>query len=332
MPANLTPQYLEAEKRFREAKAKEDKLAALEEMYALLPKHKGTDKLKAGIKQRISKLKKAEEKKATKTGEAFMVEREGAGQLAIIGPPSSGKSSLLAALTKAKPKIGPYPFTTAIPLPGIMEYEDVQIQLVDLPPITEAGMEGWHFNIIRNADALLFVVDAEDADVLSETEIVIEQLKNRRVIPVSGNVEEEPPIGTVYKKTILIANKMDSPVALENLPVLEEFFSRNLKIMPVSIYDKSALEKLKREIFSILNIIRIYSKIPGKPPDLHSPFTLPVGSNVTDLARAIHKDFTSGLEKVRLWGSARFDGQSVPLDYVLKDKDIVEVHIRKKEE
>ncbi len=331
MPANLTPQYLEAEKFFREAKTKEEKLAALEEMYALLPKHKGTDKLKAGIKQRISKLKKTEEKKLTKASEAFLIKREGAGQLAVIGPPSSGKSSLLAALTKAKPKIGPYPFTTAMPLPGIMDYEDVQIQLVDLPPITEAGMEGWQFNIIRNSDALLFVVDTEDADVLSEIEVVIEQLKKRRVELINEEVKETAPIGTVYKKTFLIANKMDAPLAADNLPVLKEFFGNKFRIIPISTFDDKKLKDFKKDIFLLLKIIRVYSKPPGKPPDLDRPFTLPVGSNVTDLAKAIHKDFTSGLEKARLWGSARFDGQAVPYDYLLRDKDVVELHLKKKE-
>jgi len=331
LPANLPPQYLEAEKRFREAKTKEDKLMALEEMYALLPKHKGTDKLKAGIKQRISKLKKTEEKKGAKTSDALLIKREGAGQLAIIGPPNSGKSSLLAALTKAKPKIGPYPFTTSMPLPGIMDYEDVQIQLVDLPPLTDTGLEGWHFNIIRNSDVLLFVVDTEDVDVLSETETVIEQLKERRVELMSEEKKTPPPIGTIYIKTLLIANKMDSEIASENLPVLKEFFGGKFRIIPISTFDDKELKKLKRDIFLILNIIRVYSKVPGKPPDLDSPFTLSAGSNVTDLAKAIHKDFTSGLEKVRLWGSARFDGQAVPYDYVLKDKDIVELHIKKRE-
>lgn len=331
MPANLTPQYLEAEKLFREAKTKEEKLAALEEMYALLPKHKGTDKLKAGIKQRISKLKKTEEKKLTKASEAFLIKREGAGQLAVIGPPSSGKSSLLAALTKAKPKIGPYPFTTAMPLPGIMDYEDVQIQLVDLPPITEAGMEGWQFNIIRNSDALLFVADTEDADVLSEIEVVIEQLKKRRVELINEEVKETAPIGTVYKKTFLVANKMDAPLAADNLPVLKEFFGNKFRIIPISTFDDKKLKDLKKDIFLLLKIIRVYSKPPGKPPDLDRPFTLPVGSNVTDLAKAIHKDFTSGLEKARLWGSARFDGQAVPYDYLLRDKDVVELHLKKKE-
>jgi len=331
LPANLTPQYLEAEKLFREAKTKEEKLAALEEMYALLPKHKGTDKLKAGIKQRISKLKKTEEKKLTKASEAFLIKREGAGQLAVIGPPSSGKSSLLAALTKAKPKIGPYPFTTAMPLPGIMDYEDVQIQLVDLPPITEAGMEGWQFNIIRNSDALLFVADTEDADVLSEIEVVIEQLKKRRVELINEEVKETAPIGTVYKKTFLVANKMDAPLAADNLPVLKEFFGNKFRIIPISTFDDKKLKDLKKDIFLLLKIIRVYSKPPGKPPDLDRPFTLPVGSNVTDLAKAIHKDFTSGLEKARLWGSARFDGQAVPYDYLLRDKDVVELHLKKKE-
>ncbi|MEA3369206.1 MAG: GTPase [Candidatus Ratteibacteria bacterium] len=331
MPANLTPQYLEAEKYFREAKTKEEKLVALEEMYALLPKHKGTDKLKAQIKQRISKLKKTEDKKAAKASEALLIEREGAGQLALVGPPNSGKSSLLAALTKAKPKVGPYPFTTTLPFPGIMEYEDIQIQLVDLPPITDAGLEGWHFNTIRNCNALLFVVDTEDADVLSETEEVIEQLKSRRVKLVKKGGEKGAPVGTVYKETLLIANKMDSQLALDNLSVLEEFFGDKFRIMPLSILDDHKLEKLKKNIFSMLKIIRVYSKPPGKPPDLDKPFTLPLGSSVTDLAKAIHKDFTSGLEKARLWGSARFNGQAVPYDYVLKDKDIVELHIKKRE-
>src|SRR5437762_1488373 len=116
MPANLTPQYMDAERRFKEAQSVTDKIAALEEMMATIPKHKGTEKLQADLKKKMSAFRK-ESEQAKKGGrrESFVVEREGARQLALAGCPNSGKSQLLRALTHATPEVAEYPYTTRMP-------------------------------------------------------------------------------------------------------------------------------------------------------------------------------------------------------------------------
>lgn len=134
MPANLTPAYKAAEARFRAAVTREEKMAALEEMLRLIPKHKGTEHLQADLRSRLSKLKQEPRKKGPTKGPSHKVPREGAGQVALVGPPNGGKSSLLTALSRARPEIAPYPMTTREETPGMMEYEDIGFQLVDLPP------------------------------------------------------------------------------------------------------------------------------------------------------------------------------------------------------
>ncbi|MCX6553014.1 MAG: 50S ribosome-binding GTPase, partial [Acidobacteria bacterium] len=123
MPANLSPEYHRAEERLRGARSPDEKIAALEEMLRVIPKHKGTDHMQADLKGRIAKLRKEIGKKGGKGGFTFIVPREGAGQVAIAGPPNSGKSSLVRALTRATPAVGSYPFTTREPVPGMMPFE-----------------------------------------------------------------------------------------------------------------------------------------------------------------------------------------------------------------
>ena len=167
MPANLTPQYLDADKRFRQAKNAAEKISALEDMLALIPKHKGTEKMQADLKRRLSKAREEAQKKgkAGARGNTYHVPREGAGQVVLVGPPNSGKSTLLAMLTNAIPEVGDYPFTTRKPLPGMMDFENVKIQLVDLPPIAPEWTEGWVYALIRNAELVLVLVDLASDDV-----------------------------------------------------------------------------------------------------------------------------------------------------------------------
>src|SRR5437016_1612597 len=138
MPANLTPQYMEAEKRFKQALSTEEKVAALEEMMSTIPKHKGTEKLQAELKKKMSALRKESEQQKKSGGrrETFNIEREGARRLALVGAPNSGKSQLLRSLTNAIPEVADYPFTTRIPIPGMLVFENVHMQVVDLPPIS----------------------------------------------------------------------------------------------------------------------------------------------------------------------------------------------------
>jgi hypothetical protein len=331
MPANLPPQYVAAEQKLKTARDPEEKVAILEEMWSLLPKHKGTDKIQADLKRRISKLKKeAEEDRKGRKGFSISVVREGAGQIVVVGPPNSGRSSLVAALTGANLKIAPYPFTTLVPCPAMMPWLDVQVQLVDLPAIAPGHLEFWCINIIRNADAALLVVDASGEDCLDLAEEVVGELDQRQIYlgkrqgPSSDAAREDAD-----KRTILVANKMDLEQARENLPLVSERYAVRFDIVPFSCVAASNedREALRTSAFALLGVIRIYPKEPGRKPDLKQPFTVKSGSTVLDFAAHVHKDFARALKQARVWGSARFGGQAVSRDYVLRDGDVVELSL-----
>jgi hypothetical protein len=325
MPANLSPEYLAAEQRFRQATTNEEKLAALEEMLSTIPKHKGTEKMQADLKRRISKLRKESQKKrgGAKPRPFYQVDKEGAGQVVLVGPPNSGKSQLLATLTRATPEIAEYPFTTRVPLPGMMEFENVQIQLVDLPPVAREFSEPWLFGIIRNSDAVLLVVDASDDDVLAEMDTLLGLLEEVGIQLVPATTSDTHR----GKRTLLVATKVETPPAEENFEILKEFFSDRFPMLAVSAINATNLELLKQHVFQMLGVIRIYTKAPGKPIDLSAPFVLKKGSRVLDAARRVHKDFAERLKYARIWGSERFDGQMVNREHVLADGDIIEFHI-----
>jgi len=330
MPANLPPEYFEAERRFKQAGATAEKIAALEDLIATVPKHKGTDKLRADLRRKLSQLRKdAVSRKRGSRGDFYVVQKEGAAQVALAGFPNSGKSSILACLTNANPVIAEYPISTLAPLPGMMPFEDINIQLVDLPPIGNEATDGWVSGILRYADALLIVADlSEDADIQSE--LLIDQLERWKIFLI--RLPDAPRFaprasGDVFKKTLIAANKKDLPQGDDNFLRLKERYGDLYKIIAVSCKRKENLEELRRAIFDISGIIRVYSKPPGKDPDLNTPFTIPSGSSVLDLARFIHKDFLFQLKYARVWGSAKFEGQRVEKNYILRDKDIVELSI-----
>jgi ribosome-interacting GTPase 1 len=330
MPANLPPEYFDAEKRFKQASSPAEKVLALEELIATIPKHKGTDKLRGDLRRKLSQLRKEAEtlrrSKKGGRGEMYVVQREGAAQIALVGFPNSGKSSLLASLTKATPVIADYPISTLTPLPGMMPYEDIQIQLVDLPPIGNESTDGWVSGILRITDALLLVLDSTE-DLEAQAELLIEQLERWRIYIIESQFINSGSSVGVFKRAILVSNKKDYPGVEENFIRLKERYGHHCLCIPVSALKKENIEELKRAIFEVSRIIRVYSKPPGKDPDLSTPFTVPVGSTVLDLAESIHKDFVPNLKYARIWGSARFDGQKVEKSYVLKDRDVVEFRI-----
>jgi len=325
MPANLTPEYLAAEEQYRQATTPQEKLAALEEMLATIPKHKGTEKMQADIKRRISKLTKETQKKkgAAKHKPFYHVDKEGAGQVVLVGPPNSGKSQLLARLTNATPEVADYPFTTRVPQPGMMPFENVKIQLVDLPPVARGISEPWLFGIIRNSDAVLLVVDVSDDDVLAHTDALLSLLEelNIHLVPATAAEVERG------KRALLAATKAEAPEAQENFEVLREFFGDWLPLLAVSAQTGLNLEALKRQVYRSLAVIRVYTKAPGKPVDQSAPFVLKRGSTVLGAARMVHKDFAENLRYARIWGSERFDGQMANREHVLEDGDVVEFHI-----
>lgn len=323
MPANLTPQYHAAEEAYRRATTIEEKIAALEEMLAVIPKHKGTEKLQADIKRRLARLREEGEKKTTSgRTDPFHVPRQGAGQVVLAGYPNSGKSALVAALTRARVKVADYPFTTTIPHSGMMPYEEVAIQLVDTPPLTAEGFPPGLAGLLRQADAILLVVDGNSDDCLEQLETSYRLLVEKKILrsDTPPGVKAVPP-----HRLLTVVNKIDQPGAEENLLLLQELWQGKGELFPISAVSGRNLEPLKEKIFHTLEIIRIFTKPPGKEPDFTRPVVLPRGSTVLELAENIHKDFVRTLKGARIWGSARFPGQSVPKEYVLQDRDIVEL-------
>jgi ribosome-interacting GTPase 1 len=334
MPANLTPQYLAAEQRFKDAVTTQEKIEALEEMMAVIPKHKGTEKMRGDLRRRLAKLRNEADKKhgASKASAMYSVQREGAGQVVLIGGANAGKSSLLARLTNATPEIGDYPYTTRLPLPGMMPYENVKIQLVDMPSFDPNFYEPWMSNIVRQADLAMLVADLGADELLDEIDGVLTILENSR-IRLSGERGSEQDL-IACRRALMAANKCDAPEASENLKILNEFFCSRFPILAVSAVSGEGLDRLRHTLFDAMDIVRIYTKIPGKRADLSSPpFVLKRGSTVLDAARAVHREFVHSLKFAKIWSSeksrhsVKYEGQMVERAHQLEDGDILELHI-----
>lgn len=331
MPANLPPQYYEAEERYRLAKTNQEKLAILKKMWAIMPKHKGTDKLQGDLKAKISQLKKEIQKKK-KTGKSTYsrhVDKQGAAQVVIIGSLNVGKSQLVASLTKATPEVAPYPFTTRETLVGMMPFENIKIQLIDTPPITDNFMESWLAEIIKYADFVILVVDLGSEDVLDQADAVLKKLDESRIrlTAKEEEVESNELSDKFCKKTMILGNKSDLEDAEERLQMLKELYAENFPVVSVSAKELEGLKELKKKVYEELNIIRVYTKEPGKSADMTDPIVLKRGSMLMDAARVIHKDFAYKLKYAKMWGSSKFNGQQVDRNHPLEDGDIVEFHL-----
>ncbi len=330
MPANLPPQYYELEREFRAEKDTREKLRMAEELLRIMPKHKGTDKLQAEMKAKISQLKKQLEQGEKKGGAAHAVSHdhidpEGAGQVILIGAPNVGKSSLVGALTHAKPLVADYPYSTREPLAGMMPFETVQIQLIDTPPIGEELFETYMPNLVRNADLVLLVCDVQDPDMAARTTYLIERLTEKHILLRPERGEADDPRFYV-KKTFVCAHKANEEEDSAWRDELARQFP-GFRIVATSLIDDASMEALRRTLFEGLEIIRIFTKQVGKDVALVDPVILPIGATVSDAATSIHKDFAAKLKFARIWGKGKFDGQRVQRDYQLNDGDVVEFHI-----
>ncbi len=329
MPANLPPEYFEVEKKLREAKNTNEKIEIYEELLSVIPKHKGTEKLIGDIKSKIAKLKlELEKKPVSKHAPKYFIKRQGAGQIALIGPPNSGKSSLISVLTNAKPEITDYPFSTKEPVAGMMPFENIQIQLIDTPSISDVFMESYIHEIVKKTDLTVVVIDLQSPLVLEELDSLLQKLQEKRVYLKSPISEEFPEQNFHICKAIIGGNKNENSEAEDNLNILKDLYGKRFEFVPISVKETRNLEFLKKRLFELLEIIRVYTKEPGKKPDLSSPFTVKRGSTLEDLALMIHKEFASRLNFARVWGKGKFEGQKVHRFYVLEDEDIVEFHIR----
>ena len=325
MPANLPPQYFEAEKNFRLAKRPEEKIAALEEMLAIMPKHKGTDHLRAELRGRIAKLTQLATKKSGAHRASMAIEKEGAAQVAVIGLPNAGKSQLVDSITNASPTVAEYPFTTHTATPGMMEFENIQIQLIDTPPLAPPSIEWWLRHILIRADALLVMVDLSDAP-LAQMEDITAQLEKIRIV-IGEQKTEEPGTILYQKKALIIGSKLDLDNASENYMALKNKCEEQLPVIAISVKEGIGLEELKREIYRMLDIIRVYTKTPGQKPDFNDPIIIKRGSTLEDAAADVHKDFAHKLKYARIWGSGKHDGLMVKRDHILQDGDVIELHL-----
>ena len=328
MPTNLPPEYFEADKRYRAAQSTVDKITCLEELMGTIPKHKGTDKLRAGYRKRLAKLKAAAnaKKRPGRQESVYHIDREGAGQVVLVGAPNVGKSALVAALTNAKPEVSESPYSTWEPTPGMMPLGNIQIQLIDTPPLNRDFVEPQLLDLIRRSDLLLLVVDLQ-TDPLGQLEDCVAFLREHGIVARGAAAVPTEERHWTFVSILVVVNKYDDQESDDLLDVFLALLEGEWALLPVSATTGRNLERLKAVVFEQLNIIRVYSKPPGRKPDLGAPFVLPKGSTVEDLTPKVHKDFLENLKAARVWGSGSFDGQMVGRDHVLADGDVVELRI-----
>ena len=354
MPTNVSPEYKQAEVEYRQAREPRERLECLQDMLRTIPKHKGTENLQADIKTRIKQLREelsGPKKGAHRVGPVQVIRAEGAAQVSLIGAPNVGKSSLHDRLTRSSAGVGVYPFTTHLPQPGMMPFEDIQFQLIDLPPVSPDFMESWYINALQPADAAMLVVDPAEPDCVEQVQVIFERLAEKRVSllaswpgvevqddsagpafvnnATNGTVtESDELIADPFRNdlpTLLLANKADLGGA-DEVAVLQELLGTDLPAMAVSAKTGEGLEQLGPFLASALEIVRVYTRIPGKPADLDKPFTVRRGGTGRDVARLVHKDIASSLKFARLWGGGQFAGQQVSAEHLVCDGDIIELH------
>lgn len=333
MPANLPPQYQKLEEEYRLEKDMGRRLELLQEMLREIPKHKGTNHLQGELKSKISKLKQQMEgggkTAVAKHSAPDHIPREGAGQFVLFGPPNSGKSSIVGALTKAHVEITEWPFATRKPAPGMAKWENVSLQLIDTPSISVEYCETYVFNIIRTCDVAVLVVSLGDDDIVDGYEYVINRVHEGKV-RLEGLVEADPKLPTALpKKTLIVATGADLPDASTRLEFLNDAVGDMGEIITVAIPTREGLDKFLARAFAMLELHRVYTKAPGKQPDMDDPVLLERGATVADAARSIHKDLAEKLQFARIWSKAKptLDGTRVPADHIVEDGDVLEFHI-----
>ena len=327
MPTNLPPEYYEAERKYKEALSIGEKTDALEEILSTIPKHKGTDKLRADYRRKLSKLRTEahSQKKVTRHESQFHIEKEGDARILIVGSANTGKSSLVSLLSHANPEISESPFSTWAPTPGMFEINEVHLQLIDTPPINRDYIEPECYDLLRTADLIIIMIDLQTYPI-RQIEETLTKLEEGKIAPLKRKGDYKEKV-LKYIPMMVVVNKMDDSIFKDEYDVLEELLSNDWSLIPISIKNKFNLDGLAKEILNKMDIIRVYSKPPHHEADLSRPFVLKRESTVGDFAEKVHHDFYDNLKSARVWGSGLYDGQQVGKDHVLGDGDIVELHL-----
>jgi small GTP-binding protein len=328
MPTNLPPEFYAVEKEYRAAKTVREKITTLQDLISTIPKHKGTDKIRADYRKRLSKLKASEQSKksVSKRETPYTFDREGAGQAVVIGPTNVGKSALVDRLTNATPEVSEAPFTTWKPTPGMMPMENIQIQLIDTPPLNQEFVEPEMMDAIRRSDIILLMVDL-NADPFQQLEDSIALLQEHRIVPLHMKDRIAGKHRLTFVPVIVLVNKYDNEASNEDYEIFTELLEEDWPLLPISALTGRNLKRMQQVLYDELDIMRIYSKPPLKEPDKSSPFVMKKGGTVEDFAVKVHHDFYEKLKSARVWGSSAFEGQMVSRDYVLHDGDVVELRL-----
>jgi len=333
MPTNVPPQYRDAEQRFRESVSLQGKIAALQEMLQIMPKHKGTDHLKAQLRARLSKLMSDLEASSGGKGgrtEPFSLPKEGAGRATLIGPTNVGKSLITTSSTGAKTRVGAYELSTQEPVPGMYPYQDIYIQVVDTPPIDNKSTQSRLYGLLRTTDVFVFVSDLTN-NPITQTEESLSELSEWGFNLLGIDKELDTAADTYTSKpTIIVCNKADIPGALDEFEAMDQKYSERFPVIMASAEEDVGLDELGENIFSALKIMRIYTKSPRERLqdfEKQDPVVLPIGSTVNEAAQQVHKDLSRALKYAVLWGkSGKFEGQRIGKNHELVDGDVIEIH------
>lgn len=330
MAANLTPQYRKAEEAYRRAETPLEESRCLEAMLREMPKHKGTDRLQADLKAKISRAKAEAESaaKAPKKTNGFRLPRQGAGRVVLIGGPNAGKSSLLAALTRATPEIASYPFTTRQPLPGMLEQDDVPVQIVDTPPVTHDFLDADAVTLVRGADLVLFVAGLFDDEGIDAALASFHRFMSGKTRLDAESRLDERDVGVTFTRTLLVRNGVDDPQFAARTEIFSELSPTTFRVLDVSAKIGTGLDVLKATIVEALDAVRVYTKSPTRKEPDEKPVVVKRGSTLLDVAEAVHHDLAANLKSARVWNASRPGAVTVGPDYVVEDRDVAELHAK----